>query len=195
MSPVARVPHADVATEVDSRRGGFPPDSELSVDERCVAVAANDAGVIVAWDVLTSDAFEQTFAVTRAADHVARRTKRRRLRGGERRRVVFPVAARAALCETQAHARFLSAAAMHPRRDVLATVAEDGTIAVWGLPTEVTGAADAEAAPSAIARHNPSLMFAARWPDGMLTGVAFCGDGDDALAVCAYDETEIVAWQ
>ena len=84
---------------------------------------------------------------------------------------------------------------MHPRRDVLATVAEDGTIAVWGLPTEVTGAADAEAAPSAIARHNPSLMFAARWPDGMLTGVAFCGDGDDALAVCAYDETEIVAWQ
>jgi hypothetical protein len=48
---------------------------------------------------------------------------------------------------------------------------------------------------SAIARHNPSLRFAARWPDGMLTGVAFCGDGDDALAVCAYDETEIVAWQ
>jgi hypothetical protein len=48
---------------------------------------------------------------------------------------------------------------------------------------------------SAIARHNPLLRFAARWPDGMLTGVAFCGDGDDALAVCAYDETEIVAWQ
>jgi hypothetical protein len=44
-------------------------------------------------------------------------------------------------------------------------------------------------------RSLPKSLFAARWPDGMLTGVAFCGDGDDALAVCAYDETEIVAWQ
>ena len=83
---------------------------------------------------------------------------------------------------------------MHPARDVVATVAEDGTIAVWGLPTELSGdGLDHDAA--AIVRRNPTPRFAARWPDGMLTGVAFCGDGDDALAVCAYDETDVVAWQ
>ena len=153
--------------------------------------------MIVAWDVLTSDAFERTFAVTRPGPITSLAVRNGVACAAESGGALcfLSLRARRVFCETQAHARFLSAAAMHPRRDVLATVAEDGTIAVWGLPTEVTGAADAEAAPSAIARHNPSLMFAARWPDGLLTGVAFCGDGDDALAVCAYDETEIVAWQ
>jgi WD40 repeat protein len=98
-------------------------------------------------------------------------------------------------CETQAHARFLSAAALHPRRDIVATVAEDGTIAVWGMPGEITDTNDDDDKNEIAETSLPKSLFASRWPDGMLTGVAFCGDGDDALAVCAYDETEIVAWQ
>ena len=200
IEPGRCVPVADVATEVDSRRGAFPPDSALSAEERCVAVAANDAGVIVAWDVLTSDSLKRTFAVTRPGPITSLAVRNGVACAAESGGALcfLSLRSRRVFCETQAHARFLSAAAIHPRRDALATVPEDGTIAVWDLPTEVTGAADAELMErdaSAIARHNPLLRFAARWPDGMLTGVAFCGDGDDALAVCAYDETEIVAWQ
>jgi hypothetical protein len=64
------------------------------------------------------------------------------------------------------------------------------------MPSEITDTNDDEKNETEIAERSlPKSLFAARWPDGMLTGVAFCGDGDDALAVCAYDETEIVAWQ
>lgn len=32
------------------------------------------------------------------------------------------------------HSRLVSALALHPSRDVVASVAEDGTLAVWSLP-------------------------------------------------------------
>ena len=196
IEPGRRVPVADVATEVDSRRGTFPPDCALRVEEQCAAVSANDSGVIVAWDVFTSDRLERSFAIQRPGPIVSLAIRNGVAAAAESGGAVCFVSlqTKRVFCELQAHARFLSAMAMHPARDVVATVAEDGTIAVWGLPTELSGdGLDHDAA--AIVRRNPTPRFAARWPDGALTGVAFCGDGDDALAVCAYDETDVVAWQ
>ena len=79
---------------------------------------------------------------------------------------------------------------IHPNKDVFATVSEDGTIGVWSIGVENDlNSKHINSSPA------PTSVFAQRWPDGMLTGVVFCGDGCDALAVCAYDETEICAWQ
>jgi hypothetical protein len=193
------VPVADCASEVDSRRGAFPPDSTARVDEQCVAVTANDAGLVVAWDVLSSDSFQKIFSIQRPGPIVSLAARNGVVVIAESGGVLCfaSTTTKRVFCETQAHARFLSAAALHPRRDIVATVAEDGTIAVWGMPSEILDTNDDEKNEIAeiAERSLPKSLFAARWPDGMLTGVAFCGDGDDALAVCAYDETEIVAWQ
>lgn len=193
------VPVADCASEVDSRRGAFPPDSAARVDEQCVAVTANDAGLVVAWDVLSSDSFQKIFSIQRPGPIVSLAARNGVVIIAESGGVLCFASTKSkrVFCETQAHARFLSAAATHPRRDVVATVAEDGTIAVWAMPSEILDTNDDHEIERAENKNDPTptSLFAARWPDGMLTGVAFCGDGDDALAVCAYDETEIVAWQ
>jgi hypothetical protein len=89
-------------------------------------------------------------------------------------------------CEMQAHSRYLSAMDVHPTRDAFATCAEDGTLAVWGMPSE-GGAGEAG--------KDPTCAFADAWEDGMLTGVAFCGEGWDCLAVVAHDETELRVYQ
>jgi WD40 repeat protein len=191
------VPVADCASEVDSRRGAFPPDSTARVDEQCVAVTANDAGLVVAWDVLSSDSLQKIFSIQRPGPIVSLAARNGVVVIAESGGVLSfaSTTTKRVFCETQAHARFLSAAALHPRRDIVATVAEDGTIAVWGMPSEILDTNDDDDKNEIAETSLPKSLFAARWPDGMLTGVAFCGDGDDALAVCAYDETEIVAWQ
>jgi WD40 repeat protein len=96
-------------------------------------------------------------------------------------------------CELQAHSRFLSAMDLHPWRDVFATVAEDSTVGVWALPKESGGGGGEPAGAGAgvVVRS----LFATCWRDGMLTGVAFCGDRGDSLAVCAHDEVELCVWQ
>jgi hypothetical protein len=67
-----------------------------------------------------------------------------------------------------------------------AAVAEDSTVGVWALPREGGGGAEAAEVRS---------VFATCWRDGMLTGVTFCGDRGDSLAVCAHDEVELCVWQ
>ena len=93
-------------------------------------------------------------------------------------------------CELQVHGRFLSAMDVHPRRDVFATVAEDSTLGVWTLPKEGSGESN-----GGIAVEQVRSIFATNWADGMLTGVTFCGDRGDSLAVCAHDEMELCVWQ
>jgi hypothetical protein len=183
-----RVPVADVASEVDSRRGGFPPETNLSIERQCALVTANDAGTVRVWDVLSSEDFKLNFAFKRPSPVTAAAMRDGVVVVAESAGVVSfaSTKSKSVFCEVQAHARFLSAMAIHPSEDVIATVAEDGTVAVWTVPNPET-------------RENGGIAvknrFASRWPDGALTGVAFCGHRAEALAVCAYDETEICAWQ
>jgi len=71
--------------------------------------------------------------------------------------------------------------ALHPTRDVISTVSEDSTVAVWNIPREVGEEA--------------MCVFATHWRDALLTGVAFCGDRADSLAVCAHDQLDLCVWQ
>lgn len=101
-------------------------------------------------------------------------------------------------CELQAHSRFLSAMDIHPWRDVFATVAEDSTVGVWTLPREGSGGGGGEsgaAAEPGAGAAEVQCVFATCWRDSMLTGVTFCGDRGDSLAVCAHDELELCVWQ
>ncbi|KAF8066185.1 Wdr54 [Scenedesmus sp. PABB004] len=82
--------------------------------------------------------------------------------------------------EIAAHACGLSALDVHPSRDVVATVAEDCTVAVWSLPVD---GARAACLLSAVAFHE------------VLTGVAFCGAGDDSVAAVAYDGDALLLWR
>jgi hypothetical protein len=108
-------------------------------------------------------------------------------------------------CEIVAHARWLSALSLHPSRDLLASVAEDGSFAVWHLPLALTQhdycgtsgtsggpkgstAAGAEAAAPAPALSG-SVLGAA------LTGVAFAGDGGADVAAVGYDCEELLVWR
>lgn len=93
--------------------------------------------------------------------------------------------------ELQAHSRYLSAMDIHPWRDVFATVAEDSTVGVWTLPGEGGGEAGEAGAEAAEVR----CVFSTCWRDSMLTGVTFCGDRGDSLAVSAHDELELCVWQ
>lgn len=78
--------------------------------------------------------------------------------------------------EICAHSRYLSALAIHPTRDLIATSSEDTTINVWTLP-EVGQKAE--------------VVLSAIWADSMICGVVFSGDG---VAACAYDTNEIRFW-
>ncbi|EFJ46699.1 hypothetical protein VOLCADRAFT_118068 [Volvox carteri f. nagariensis] len=75
-----------------------------------------------------------------------------------------------------AHSRFISAMDIHPTKDIIATVSEDCSLGVWGLPI---GGAKAE------------CLLSVCWMHAMLTGVAFCGANSDDVAVVAYDTDEV----
>ena len=185
-----RCPIADVASEVDSRRGAFPPDCCLTTEQRCVLATGNGNGTVAVWDVSSSDTFSVTFSVKRKTPVTALAVRNGIVVIAESSGVLgfLSTKTQSLFCELQAHQRFLSAMATHPAKDVVATVAEDGTIGVWTIPKEFEDEKHTHGT-------DPTSLFAKRWADGMLTGVAFCGDGNDAIAVCAYDETEILAWQ
>jgi WD40 repeat protein len=72
-----------------------------------------------------------------------------------------------------AHSRFLSAMDVHPTKDVIATASEDATLNVWSLPMK---------------EPKVQCLFSANWMQGLLTGVAFCGDN---VAAVAFDAEEI----
>ena len=82
-------------------------------------------------------------------------------------------------CEIVAHSRWLTAMDIHPTKDIVATVAEDGTIAVWSLPLR-PGSSDKAA-----------CLLSANWMHAMPTGVAFCGPSDSDVAVVALDNEEL----
>merc|ERR1711988_557874 len=83
--------------------------------------------------------------------------------------------------QIQAHARFVTAIALHPTKDLFATAAEDTCFSVWTLP----------AGPNNQVKHVTTIPVA----DSMLCGVAFCGEGNDNIAVTAYDSDHIYIWQ
>ena len=182
-----QVPVADLGSEVDSFRGSAPPDS---AGPRAVIASADDAGVVVTWRAISSDRFEAMFWVQLEGPVVAVAARGNQVVAAETTgRVSFiSLTTQKVYCEMQAHSRYLSALDMHPTQDVFATVAEDSTLAVWELPMERREGARESGA-------DPRCVFAACWPDGMLTGVAFCGERWRNLAVCAHDETEICVWQ
>jgi|TARA_B110000977_G_scaffold145035_1_gene184068 WD40 repeat protein len=187
-----RCPSAACASEVDSRRGAFPSDCALSLEQQCVVVTANECGTVTAWDALTSDKFQLRCKVKRKGPVTGLAVRNRCVIIAETSGVVgfLSLKTENVFCEMQAHLRYLSAMDIHPNKDVFATVSEDGTIGVWSIGVENDlNSKHINSSPA------PTSVFAQRWPDGMLTGVVFCGDGCDALAVCAYDETEICAWQ
>ena len=183
-----QVPIADLGSEVDSFRGSAPPDS---AGPRAVMASADDAGVVVAWRAITSDRFEAMFWLQLESPAVAVAARGDQIVAAETSGRVSFISLRTqkVYCELQAHSRYLSALDMHPTQDVFATVAEDSTLAVWELPMERRAGAGRESGA------DPRCVFAACWPDGMLTGVAFCGERWRSLAVCAHDETEICVWQ
>ena len=82
-------------------------------------------------------------------------------------------------CEIVAHSRWLTAMDIHPTKDIVATVAEDGTIAVWSLPLRPGSSSSDKAA---------CLL---NWMHAMPTGVAFCGPSDSDVAVVALDNEEL----
>ena len=143
------------------------------------------------WRAISSDRFEAMFWVQLASPVVAVAARGDHVVAAETSgRVSFiSLTTQKVYCELQAHSRYLSALDMHPTQDVFATVAEDSTLAVWELPMERREGAARESGA------DPRCVFAACWPDGMLTGVAFCGERWRNLAVCAHDETHICVWQ
>eukprot|EP00879_Flechtneria_rotunda_P025816 GHRR01027463.1.p1 GENE.GHRR01027463.1~~GHRR01027463.1.p1 ORF type:complete len:249 (+),score=58.24 GHRR01027463.1:1131-1877(+) len=82
--------------------------------------------------------------------------------------------------EIVAHSRWLSAMDLHPNRDVLATAAEDCTLAVWQLP---------------IAGEKAACLLSVCKFNEVLTGVAFCGKDSDDVAVVAYDVDGLTVWR
>jgi WD40 repeat protein len=87
--------------------------------------------------------------------------------------------------EIAAHARCVTALAMHPSRLTFASVGEDAVLNVWSLPEL--------AADPAGGRAKVLLDMTARIPDTILTGVQFASHGSAAAAsvphivVSAYD--------
>ena len=131
--------------------------------------SADDAGVVVTWRAISSDRFEAMFWASRSPCAVAARGDHVVAAETSGRVSFISLTTQKVYCEMQAHSRYLSALDMHPTQDVFATVAEDSTLAVWELPMERREGARESGA-------DPRCVFAACWPDGMLTGVAFCGE-------------------
>ena len=178
-------PLADLASEVDSHRGAAPPGAAAP---KPFLASGDEAGQVVVWNARSADRFEPSFSVRVGAPVAALGARGDAVIVADVSGVVSFVGltSQRVFCEMQAHSRYLSAMDVHPTRDTFATCAEDGTLAVWGMPSE-GGAGEAG--------KDPTCAFADAWEDGMLTGVAFCGEGWDCLAVVAHDETELRVYQ
>lgn len=71
---------------------------------------------------------------------------------------------------------------VHPTLDVAASVAEDGSVVVWSLPSTPG--------------HRVRCLLSDVWMQAMPTGVAFCGGTDQLqLAVVALDEPQLRIYQ
>ncbi len=76
-----------------------------------------------------------------------------------------------------AHLRWITAMDMHPSHDMVATVAEDATLAVWQLPSASSP--------------KVQCLLSTCWMHASLTGVSFCGTGSNDVAVVAMDLEEL----
>lgn len=83
--------------------------------------------------------------------------------------------------EIVAHSRFLTAMALNPKKDLLATASEDATVNVWALPS---------ASDKAI-----TATLSVCWLNAPITGVAFCGPSFGEVAAVAYDIDELATWK
>lgn len=177
----------DLGSEVDSYRGSAPAGAEAP---RPILVSADDAGLINVFAANSPVDFTKLFDAQVKSPVASVAARGDQVIAAEVRGVInfISLSTQRVYCELQAHGRYLSAMDLHPRRDVFATVAEDSTLGVWTLPKEGGGSG------SGIAAEVRSI-FSTSWEDGMLTGVTFCGDRGDSLAVCAHDEMELCVWQ
>jgi WD40 repeat protein len=170
----------DLGSEVDSYRGAAPPGAE---QPRPILISADDAGMVKVWGCNTSEEFCELFGVQLTAPVSAVAARGDKVIAAEISGMVsfISMTSQQVYCELRAHSRYLSAMALHPTRDVISTVSEDSTVAVWNIPREVGEEA--------------MCVFATHWRDALLTGVAFCGDRADSLAVCAHDQLDLCVWQ
>ena len=176
----------DLGSEVDSFRGSAPAGVEAP---RPILVSADDNGAVAVWAANSPADFAKLFDVQLKSVVVAVAARGDQIIAAEVSGVVsfVSLATQRVYCELQAHGRYLNSMDVHPSRDVFATVAEDGTIGVWTLPREAREGGEGVGV--------TENLFATCWQDGLLTGVAFCGDRGDSLAVCAHDELGLCVWQ
>ena len=178
-----------MGSEVDSYRGSAPAGAEAP---RPILVSADDAGLVNVWAANTPTDFAKLFDAQLKSPVAAVAARGEQIIAAEVRGVVsfISLTKQHVYCELQAHGRFLSAMDIHPWRDVFATVAEDSTVGVWAIPKEGGGGGGGGAGAAEV-----RCVFSTCWRDSMLTGVTFCGDRGDSLAVCAHDELELCVWQ
>jgi len=146
-------------------------------------ISADDAGQVVVWSALSSTTFTKTNTIARAGFPCCGVKVR-----GDRLIVAYTDGLLAFYnldtctkwMELTAHSRFLSAIAIHPSKDIFATVAEDSTLNVWTLPD---------------CGNKLEVLMSVSWTDSMLCGVTFCGPDNNAVAACAFDTEEIRIWQ
>ncbi|KAG1655002.1 hypothetical protein FOA52_008411, partial [Chlamydomonas sp. UWO 241] len=95
--------------------------------------------------------------------------------------------------EVASHSRWVTALDMHPSRDLVVSVAEDATLAVWQLPlSDPSGNVRHRAHPRGRSSAGKArCIFSTNWLHAMPTGVAFCGTGADCIAVTALDTEEM----
>jgi hypothetical protein len=111
--------------------------------------------------------------------------------------------------EIVAHSRWLSGMDIHPSRDIIATVAQDCTLAVWQLPIAMAkvraccacsimhpsgGLCTWQPPCPPIWMQAACLMSVCSLHD-VLTGVAFCGEASDDVAAVAYDVEALLLWK
>jgi len=82
--------------------------------------------------------------------------------------------------EIDAHCRSLNAMDIHPTLNIIATVAEDGYLNVWELPSQ--------------SRSEIRLISSEQAPNQLFTGVAFTQGKVSKIATTSYDNREIKLW-
>jgi WD40 repeat protein len=81
--------------------------------------------------------------------------------------------------EVTAHIRCINALALHPELRLFASCGEDQFVNVWALPEF-----------HRVGSNTTELLFSERFPNRLLTGIAFCRDSK--LAATSYDEEDLI---
>lgn len=188
-----------VPTIVTSLKVHTAPINALAADGRCVVVG-DDEGTVTVWDAtdwtlrgsFPGGGFPCNSLVVRGDIAVggfangALRVIRTAATAAARRAGLTPRLE----ADVAAHARPISALALHPHQFTFAAVSEDCSVTVWSLPDVHAAAARGEVGTARLC-----LDLRAPLPDAMATGARFVatagsgsgGSGPVHLAVAAYD--------